>query len=168
MDTLSKEVIAKIKRNIAHNNRSDIKKYRRNGTLTYDDFIDKIIKQGNKCYVCLQEFQYNGGNWCYFFPSADRIYNYIPHSKENIGISCLFCNIRMFKQVSKKECGLCHGLNHSYNGDIITKSDLFYKLGNNNYKIKEYINNINKSNELPNLSGFPNSSEFPNSNELPV
>lgn len=149
MDTLSKDVISRIKRNIAHNNRKDVEKYGIKGTLTYDDFIDKIKEQGNKCYVCLQEFQYNGGKWCYFSPSGDRIYNYSPHSKENIGISCVFCNIRMFKQISKKECGLCDGLNHLYDGDIITKSSLFRNLGNNNYRIKEYINTINKPNELP-------------------
>ena len=149
MDTLSKDVISRIKRNIAHNNRKDVEKYGIKGTLTYDDFIDKIKEQGNKCYVCLQEFQYNGGKWCYFSPSGDRIYNYSPHSKENIGISCVFCNIRMFKQISKKECGLCDGLNHLYDGDIITKSSLFRNLGNNNYIIKEYINTINKPNELP-------------------
>lgn len=144
MDTLSKDVISKIKRNIAHNNRKDLEKYRMRGTLTYDEFIDKIQEQGNKCYVCLQDFQYNGGQWCYFFPSADRISNYIPHSKENVGIACLFCNIRMFKQVSEKKCGLCEGLNHVYSGDIITKSKLFRNLGNDNSIIKEYINKMKK------------------------
>lgn len=149
MNILSKHVISKIKRNISHNNHKDIEKFGTKGTLTYDEFIEKIKEQGNKCYVCLQSFQFNGGNWCYFFPSADRIYNYSPHSKENIGISCLFCNIRMFKQVSEKKCGLCEGLNHIHIGDIMTKSSLFHSLGNNNYNIKEYINNINKSEELP-------------------
>ena len=149
MDTLSKDVISKIKKNIANNNRKDVEKYRMKGTLTYDEFIDKIKFQGNKCYVCLQDFQYNGGQWCYFFPSADRIYNYSPHTKDNVGVSCLFCNIRMFKKVSEKKCGLCEGLNHIHTGNIITKSKLFYNLGNDNYKIKEYINNINKSEETP-------------------
>jgi hypothetical protein len=142
MDTLSKGVIAKIKRNIAGNNRKDLAQYGVKGTLTYDDYIDKIKEQGNKCYVCLQEFQYNGGQWCYFFPSADRIYNYSPHSKDNIGVSCLFCNIRMFKQISVKKCGLCEGLNHVYTGDIITKSELFSNLGNSDYNIKEYIGTV--------------------------
>jgi len=144
MDTLSKGVIAKIKRNIAGNNRKDLAQYGVKGTLTYDDYIDKIKEQGNKCYVCLQEFQYNGGQWCYFFPSADRIYNYSPHSKDNIGVSCLFCNIRMFKQISVKKCGLCEGLNHIYTGDIITKSELFSNLGNSDYNIKEHIGNLSK------------------------
>jgi hypothetical protein len=148
MDTLSKGVISKIKRNIAGNNRKDLAQYGVKGTLTYDDYIDKIKEQGNKCYVCLQEFQYNGGQWCYFFPSADRIYNYSPHSKDNIGVSCLFCNIRMFKQISVKKCGLCEGLNHVYTGDIMTKSELFSNLGNSDYNIKEYINKINKDTKI--------------------
>ena len=145
MDTLSKEVVSKIKRNIAGNNRKDLQKYRVKGTLTYDDFIDKIKEQGNKCYICLQEFQYNGRQWCYFFPSADRIYNSIPHSKDNMGVSCMFCNIRMFKQISEKRCSLCEGLNHVYDGDIITKSNLFRTVGNSH--MREYINTINNPSE---------------------
>jgi hypothetical protein len=143
MDFLSEDVIKKIKRNIRNNNTKDAKEHRARGTLTYEEFIDKIREQDNKCYVCLQEFKYDGGKWCYFFPSADRIYNYTSHSKNNIGVSCLFCNIRMFKQVSIKRCGLCEGLNHTYNGDIITKSSLFHSLGNNNYRIMEYIRRLN-------------------------
>jgi hypothetical protein len=148
MDTLSKDVISKIKRNISNNNRNDIKKCGMKGILTYDDFIDKIKIQGNKCYVCLQEFQYNGGQWCYFFPSADRISNRSPHSKHNIGVSCLFCNIRMYKQISEKKCGLCEDLNHIHAGEIITKSSLFSSLENSDYRIKEYINMINKSEDI--------------------
>jgi hypothetical protein len=50
----------------------------------------------------------------------------------------------MFKKASEKRCGLCDGLNHHYEGEIITKSKLFRDLGNSNYRIKEYIDEINK------------------------
>jgi hypothetical protein len=140
MENIPKDAISKIKRSISGITCKDFKTYGIRGTFNYSDFIQKIKEQENKCYICLQEFQYNGKQWCYFFPSADRIYNYIPHNKENIGISCLFCNIRMFKQISEKKCGLCEGLSHVYTGDIITKSDLFRILGNNDDYIKEYIN----------------------------
>lgn len=139
MNNLSKDNISKIKKSISNLNKKDIQKYGIKGTFTFEDFIDKIKEQDNKCYVCLQEFKYDGGKWCYFFPSTDRIYNYNIHSKENVAISCLFCNIRMFKRASEKKCGLCEGLNHSYDGDIITKSMLFRRLGNNNHYIKRYI-----------------------------
>ena len=145
MDTLSKDVIAKIKRNISHNNIKDVKEHRMKGTLTIEHFFDKIKQQGNECYICLQEFKYDGGKWCYFFPSADRIYNRLSHTEDNIAISCLFCNIRNFKQVSEKKCSLCEGLHHTYDGTIIKKGELFRSLENNNYLIKKYINNINIS-----------------------
>uniref|UniRef100_A0A6C0L955 Uncharacterized protein n=1 Tax=viral metagenome TaxID=1070528 RepID=A0A6C0L955_9ZZZZ len=152
MYTLSKDVVAKIKKNITGNNNKDVKSGRDKGTLTYDEFMDKVRLQGNKCYVCSQEFKYNGGKWCYFFPSADRIYNYTSHTKDNIGIACLFCNIRMFKGISEKKCGLCDGLHHSYNGDIITKSALFYSLGNDNNIIREYISKFGKPKEVSELN----------------
>jgi hypothetical protein len=144
---ISTDSMKKIKRNIASSNNDDIKKYGVKGTLTIDEFLEKIKEQGNKCYVCLQEFKYDGGKWCYFFPSADRIYNYKSHTKSNIAASCLFCNIRMFKGINEKKCGLCEGLNHVYQGDIITKSVLFRSLENSDDRIKEYINDINKTPE---------------------
>ena len=148
MDTLSNDIVINIKKNIYNNNRKDLQKYGIKGTFTYEDYIQKIKDQNNKCYICLQEFKYDGGKWCYFFPSCDRIYNYSPHTKENIAIACLFCNIRMFKGKLlkcglQKKCGdLCEGLNHAYDGDIITKSILFRNLGHNNNRIKEYINTL--------------------------
>jgi hypothetical protein len=48
----------------------------------------------------------------------------------------------MFNQFSKKQCGLCDGLNHIYDGEIITKSGLFRRLGNDNLRIKTYIDTI--------------------------
>lgn len=144
MDNLSKDNVAKIKRNIANMVRKDLDKYGRKGDFTYEDFIEKVNKQGNKCYVCLQEFKYDGGKWCHYFPSADRIYNYSPHDKNNIAIACTFCNIRMFNQFQNKKCGLCEGLNHIYEGKIITKSELFRHLGNVNWRIKEYINGMSE------------------------
>lgn len=152
MNTLSKDVVAKIKKNISGNNNKDVKDGRDRGTLTYDKFMNRVREQGNRCYICLQAFKYDGGKWCYFFPSADRICNSTSHTIHNIGISCLFCNIREFKQyhfntVSQKKCGHCDGLNHKYTGDIITKKRLYDYLGNDDNIVREYISKINKPNE---------------------
>lgn len=147
MDNLSKETISKIKRNIKNNNGADVKKGRKRGNLTYDDFIEQLKKQNERCYVCLQEFKYDGGKWCYFFPSADRIHNSDIHHKDNIAISCFFCNVRCFKGISEKHCGLCENLNHKSYDTILTKSQLFHRLGNSEEKIKGYINNL--PTELP-------------------
>ena len=148
---LSKEAISRIKTNINSNNNKDVSKFGVRGTLTYDEFMDKIKDQNNKCYICLQELKYDGGKWCNFFPSPDRISNSSRHHNDNIAVSCIYCNIRYFKEKNLEECifkkcGLCPGLNHDHDGYIITKSELFSNLGNLDYKIKEYIDNINIDN----------------------
>ncbi len=148
MENLTKENIQKIKRSIAKNNRNDLEKYEIKGNFTFEDFMIKINEQNNKCYVCLQEFKYNGGNYCYFFPSCDRINNRMPHNKENIAISCLFCNTHLFNNLNEKKCGLCEGLDHNYNGKIPTKSWLFKRLNNIPDRINDYINNISNNKYL--------------------
>lgn len=142
VDNLSKKIIEKIKCNIQNNNNKDLNRFKTRGTLTFDEYIEKIKNQAGKCWVCKQDFRYDGGKWCYFFPSADRIDNNKPHNKENILISCLFCNIRCFKQVNEKKCGLCDGLNHSFEGEIITKSELFRCLGHSEYRLMKYLEDL--------------------------
>lgn len=143
---LSKDTISKIKRNISHNNGKDKKTKGIQGTLTFDDFMEKIKDQNWKCYICKQEFKFNGEQWCYFFPSADRINNNKIHTKDNVAISCFFCNVRKFKGIHEKICGLCKDEEHRYNGEIITKSGLFRSLYNSEYELKKYL--LNMKNEL--------------------
>ncbi len=64
---LSKEIVSKIKQLVKSNNQADKKKFGINGNLSYDDFMNKIQEQSYKCYICMQEFKYDGGKWCYFF-----------------------------------------------------------------------------------------------------
>jgi hypothetical protein len=54
MINISKDNVAKIKRNIANLVRKDLEKYGRKGNFIYEDFIEKLNKQNNKCYICLQ------------------------------------------------------------------------------------------------------------------
>jgi hypothetical protein len=138
----SKEILSKISRNIRNNNRMDLKNLGKEGSLTVDDFMEKMREQKNKCYVCKQEFKYDGDQWCYFFPSADRINNKEVHSKENIAISCFFCNVRMFKQINEKKCGLCTNPEHKYEGTIQTKSQLFAKLHHSDSEFRCYLKTL--------------------------
>jgi len=149
LDIASKDAIEKIKRSIRQMTQKDFSKFpsylhptMEEEKITFEHFIIKINEQNNKCYVCHQEFRYDGGNWCYFFPSVDRINNSKPHYALNCAISCFFCNVRMFKKISEKKCTLCDGLCHLYEGEIVTKSELFKSLGNDNYKIHEYIKSL--------------------------
>jgi len=141
----SKETISKIRRNIRNNNRKDKELVGLQGTFTYEQFIEKLEQQDYKCYVCQQEFKYDGEAWCYFFPSADRIDNKKNHNKDNVQISCFFCNVRAWKGISEKTCGLCHGLGHSYDGIIQTKSELFSKVGHSEYRFQRYIDSLNNN-----------------------
>jgi hypothetical protein len=139
---LSDHSIQKIKEHIKNNNNKDKQKFGKVGNFTFEEFQEKLQYQKNKCYICQQEFQYNGGKYCYFFPSIDRINNKLFHTYYNIAISCFFCNVRFFKQISEKKCGLCDGLGHVYEGSIITKSELFKKLRENRSEMHDHIRNL--------------------------
>lgn len=146
LNTLPKKAISKIKSKIASNNKKDETKYGIKGDLTLDEFITKMNKQNGKCYICLQDFKYDGGKFCDFFPSPDRINNNIKHTSVNIAISCTYCNLRTWKEgylghEIKKVCGHCEGLNHTHQEYISTKSVLYRALGNNNTRIYEYAQN---------------------------
>jgi hypothetical protein len=143
---LSKEVSSKIARNIRNNNKIDKTKIGEEGVLKVDEFMEKMRDQNYKCYVCKQEFKYDGDKWCYFFPSADRLNNKKIHSKENIAISCFFCNVRNWKQINEKKCGLCKSPEHTYIGNIQTKSELFSKLHHSEFELYLYLKNMNSKN----------------------
>jgi hypothetical protein len=149
LENLSKKAISKLKDKLSSNNRKDLEKFNMKGTLTYDEFIEKIKQQNNKCYICLQEFRYDGDKFCDFFPSPDRIYNFDIHKDTNIAASCTYCNLRMTKQKILgrevyKSCGFCPDLNHTYEGHIPTKSEVFRSLGNSNHRIYEYAKDTSR------------------------
>lgn len=142
----SKETLSKFSRNIRNNNRMDKQKIGVEGKLTLDDFLQKLKDQQYRCYVCEQEFKYDGDKWCYFFPSADRIDNKKVHSKENVAVSCFFCNVRCWKQINEKKCGLCKSDGHSYEGQIQTKSDFFKKINHSEYELNLYLKSLKEKN----------------------
>lgn len=146
----SKETLSKFSRNIRKNNRVDKEKLGIEGRLTLDNFLEKIKEQQYKCYVCEQEFKYDGDKWCYFFPSADRINNSKVHSKENVAVSCFFCNVRCWKQINEKKCMLCKEEGHSFHGEIQTKSQFFKKIHHSNYGLYLHLKNMKeeKQNDL--------------------
>lgn len=134
---ISKEAEKKIKNSVSCNLKNDLKKYGRKGNITYEDVIAKIVNQGNKCYVCQQDFKYDGKQWCHFFPSIDRFQNRFPHDVQNVAVACYFCNVRMFNQFTQKKCGLCQKEDHCYDGQIITKSRLYRMMDHNDNLMRE-------------------------------
>lgn len=142
MMNISKEAEKKIKNSISCNLKNDLKKYGRKGNMTYEQIIEKITKQNNKCYICLQDFKYDGKQWCHFFPSIDRFQNMFPHDIQNVAIACYFCNVRMFNQLHQKKCGLCEKEDHCYDGEIITKSKMYREIGHNHGILLNRINSL--------------------------
>jgi len=136
---LSKEAEKKIKNSVSNNLKNDLKKYGRKGNLTFEDVVRKIETQCNKCYVCEQEFKYDGKQWCHFFPSIDRFNNSFPHDCHNVAVACYFCNVRMFNGFCQKKCGLCEKEDHCFEGEIITKSRLYKELDHSNDRMRNRI-----------------------------
>lgn len=145
MDFFTVDTIKKIKTNIYQNNYNDLRKIGIKGDLTYEQFIIKMLQQDTRCYICLQEFKFDGDRWCYFFPSPDRINNSDIHTDKNIAISCTYCNIREFKEDSigkyiDKVC--CYGKDHNSKDSIIRRSEFYAKTGFNKKSLDDYSSKI--------------------------
>ncbi len=145
MEGFTAEAISKVKTNINGNNYNDIRKFGIKGNLTYEQFVIKMMQQDAKCYICLEEFKFDGDRWCYFFPSPDRINNRDIHTDKNIAISCTYCNIREFKEdyLGKhidKVC--CYGKGHISKDYIIKRSEFYSKTGFNKRNIEDISNKI--------------------------
>jgi len=102
-------------------------------------FITELLKiQDRKCYICKEELLLI--DWkpycCYQF-SIDRIKNNEPHNKNNVLISCYYCNCRdyyKFIQDNKICTAKCHNI----------KKDLRHKSEITEIEIKTLIDNILK------------------------
>ena len=145
MDSFTSETALKIKNNINGNNYNDIRKFGTKGDLTYEQFTRKMMQQDAKCYICLQEFKFDGNRWCYFFPSPDRINNNDIHTNNNIAISCTYCNIREFKEDLlgtniNKVC--CYKKGHESTENIIRRSVFYANTGFNKKNLEDYSSKI--------------------------
>jgi hypothetical protein len=90
----------------------DQKRFNIKGDIDCEFILQLLKKQNNSCYICKEGLLLL--NWkpycCYQF-SIDRIKDTDPHNKNNVLISCYYCNCRhhyKFKQ-HNKVCGQgCH------------------------------------------------------------
>ncbi|AYV81575.1 MAG: hypothetical protein Harvfovirus42_5 [Harvfovirus sp.] len=90
----------------------DKERFEIEGNMCYEDIKYLLDKQEFKCYVCEEEVIMT--NWrsrcCYQF-SIDRIDNSRPHDRNNVLISCYYCNCRdhpYFHQLYKRCTSRCH------------------------------------------------------------
>ena len=89
-----------------------MERFGKKGNVNEQDVIELLRRQRFSCYIC--EEQILSVNWlpycCYQF-SIDRLDNTKPHDRENVLISCYYCNCRYhpeFKQVDKCCTARCH------------------------------------------------------------
>jgi hypothetical protein len=111
---------------------SDMKIFKQKGNIDYN-YIDKLIdEQENTCWKChdaLTVFEYVP--YCSYKFSIDRIDNNKPHDKDNVRMSCYFCNCVNHAKYDKntklkcedKTCFCNHRLFDKYNMDLY-KEDL--------------------------------------------
>ena len=120
----SSSLINNIKRKLSRYKQSDIDKFGREGTISIDDVLELLKKQNFTCYVC--DEMVLACNWkplcCYQF-SVDRINNNLPHDRNNVLISCYYCNCRhhfQFDQVNK----ICNKGCHIQSKNIISRTSV--------------------------------------------
>lgn len=71
-----------------------------------------LYEQNNKCIICHDSLLLiNYKQYCCYQFSIDRINNNKPHNKDNIRITCYYCNCKhhnKFSQLNKKCNEGCH------------------------------------------------------------
>lgn len=78
------------------------------GNITYDNIVELLNNQNNKCYKCNDiVLTHLYVPFCLYKFSIDRIDNYKPHDIDNVKISCYFCNCKDHYSFDKKKKDKC-------------------------------------------------------------
>jgi hypothetical protein len=104
----------------------DIEKFGVIGNVKTEDIVKLLNKQKFKCYVCDDVVLTFG--WkpnCLYQFSIDRINNSLPHNKDNVLISCYYCNcIDYFTPLNnKRKYKICDNYCHCEKRDIQIKRE---------------------------------------------
>jgi len=90
-NNLIKNINSKISNCISYDN----KRFKIKGNVKSTDIIELLKIQNTKCYICNEYVLLTGYQpHCSYQFSIDRIDNSLPHNRENILISCYYCNCR--------------------------------------------------------------------------
>ena len=100
----------------------DIDKFGREGSASIEDISQLLNKQKFTCYVC--DEMIITSKWkpfcCYQF-SVDRINNNLPHDRNNVLISCYYCNCRHHFEFNQKN-KICNAGCHTQQKNIISRT----------------------------------------------
>ena len=104
----NQRLIENIQKKISSHKNFDKKRFKIYGNITYDDVLLLLTKQNNKCYVCNDNLELiNYDSNCQYQFSIDILNNEKPHDKDNVLISCYFCNCYNRSIVDTKKCKSC-------------------------------------------------------------
>lgn len=113
-----------IRKKISTYKKKDIDRFGREGTATIDDILQLLRKQNFTCYVCDEKVITS--NWkpfcCYQF-SIDRINNNLPHDRNNVLISCYYCNCRHYSEFNQPN-KICNAGCHTETKNIVVRTQV--------------------------------------------
>jgi hypothetical protein len=119
------DLLKNIQKKISNYNIFDENKFNKIGNIQIEDVKELLNKQNFKCYICNDIVKtINWSPYCCYQFSVDRIDNNKPHDRNNILISCYYCNCRndpRFDQNNKLCNNKCHTIkreNIPYKTDI--------------------------------------------------
>jgi hypothetical protein len=108
----TKNLLQNIKNKIKSHNNYDENRFGEIGNVSVDDIKQLLNKQKLKCYICNDEIKtMNWAPYCCYQFSIDRIDDNKPHNRDNVLMSCYYCNCRQhpdFNQHNKICNQKCH------------------------------------------------------------
>jgi len=122
-------IILSINTKIRDYHKTDIEKFGVIGNMKKDDVVALLNKQKFRCYVCDDVVLTFGWKpYCLYQFSVDRIDNSLPHNRDNILISCYYCNcIGYLTDVldcnNNKKHKICDNYCHCEKRDILIKRE---------------------------------------------
>ena len=111
-------------------------KYNKEGNITFDDIKELLRKQKFKCYICNDMILTS--NWlseCLYQVSLSQINITLPHNRDNVLISCHYCNDE--KENTRSKIKQCKNKCHHDNKIIISNKTNISEIIINNLKLKD-------------------------------
>jgi len=92
-DLYKPDILSAISSKISSYNKYDLNRFGIIGNIKKEDIIVLLDKQQSRCYVCDDVvLTFNWKPNCLYQFSVDRIDNKLPHNRDNVLISCYYCN----------------------------------------------------------------------------
>jgi hypothetical protein len=112
-------LLKNIKNKIYNYNIFDKNKFNIVGNISINDVKELLNKQNFKCYICNDTIKtINWSPFCCYQFSIDRINDNKPHDRNNILISCYYCNCRHHPNFDQKN-KICNSKCHTIKKDNI-------------------------------------------------